>query len=410
MNFVCVLKTGGIYTAAHVERLREMIPHPVVCLTDDLDVAEPKLPLKYGWPGWWSKLEIFEHDFGRVCYFDLDVTIQHLEWLDALDPNKFYGMADAYKPEGCELNSSVMVWNGRRPDLVSGITDQDFEHPGGDQQWIWRKLNGEFELLEPPLVASFKKHGKQSDFGVVVYHGRPKPWNDANAMPYVNLMPDAKEDRARQYKFAWHALLNKDTFNGHRCQAKCWLTYRVLDGEVKTSDWLRQIEPVSVMTQSVRWLSSLPVADAYIWLLLLNEPNKAMECFRVSRLAIHGALDLHPGGALNFLRISAILAYDLYLKGDDKEAKRIIKDSMHKWQMMWQNFDPISSPFRFAEMSGDCVALHVLMRLLQRIGEHGLFGKFRTSATWADSIIHGERHSFWWRCMVALGKHQRAMW
>lgn len=409
-TLVCVLKTGGQYTAHHVERLRAQAWRPIICLTDDPDVTEPKRPLTRNLAGWWSKLELFDHDFGGpVCYLDLDVTIQSLEWLEELDESTFYGMADAYRPGGCLLNSSIMVWDGKpRPEMFDGLTEQEMQHPGGDQQWIYRKLPIPFGMLEPPNVVSFKKHGKKPEFGVIVYHGKPKPWGEPR--PYINLMPDSNEDKSKQYEFAWGALLDNNAVIGHRCQAKCWLTYRCLDGEIKPCDWLEKIEPIKLQTSSIRWLSSIPLADAYVWLLVISGRKKAMSCFSESRAAIANALPMHPGGALNFLRASAIIAYDHHLNGQGEEAKSIIKESIAQWQMMWPAFDPIVTPFRFAEMRGDCIALHVLMRMLQKIGENGLDGKFRTTAQWADSIIENDHGAFWWKSMLKLPISERKMW
>lgn len=179
MIFLCVLKKGGQYTARHVERLRAMLPAPVICLTDDAAVAEPTVPLAKGWPGWWSKLEMFFLK-GSFVYFDLDVTIQHLDWLAALKPGQFYAMADAWQPGGCPVNSSVLVWNGPRLDLVADFTAALAHHAGGDQDWIWRHLHGDFELIQPPAVVSYKKHGTPKEAGVIVYHGKPKPWDIPN--------------------------------------------------------------------------------------------------------------------------------------------------------------------------------------------------------------------------------------
>lgn len=176
MIFTCVLKRGGIYNATHVERLRSMVPYPVICLTDDPAVRQPTVPLTNGWPGWWSKLELFKLS-GRFVFFDLDVTIQRLDWLDSLDKSQFYAMADAWQPGGCLINSSVMVWNGPRLDLIADFRLEFSHHIGGDQDWIYRHLNGQFSLIMPPDVASYKKHGALPEAGVVVYHGKPKPWD-----------------------------------------------------------------------------------------------------------------------------------------------------------------------------------------------------------------------------------------
>jgi hypothetical protein len=82
LTVVCVLKTGGEYTPGHVERLREdveanlTLDHRFVCVTDDVVTCQ-NVRLKHGWPGWWSKIELFRPGVlrGPVLYLDLDTRI-----------------------------------------------------------------------------------------------------------------------------------------------------------------------------------------------------------------------------------------------------------------------------------------------------------------------------------------------
>jgi len=53
----------------------------------------------------------------------------------------------------------------------------------------------------------------------------------------ANLMPDSTDNRAEQYEFAWKSLLDETAPEKDRCHARCWLTYRCLDGEIKPEDW-----------------------------------------------------------------------------------------------------------------------------------------------------------------------------
>jgi hypothetical protein len=140
-------------------------------------VKAPVLPLELSLPGWWAKLDVFRHDLGRVCYFDLDVTIQRLDFLGTLPQDGLCGMRDAYSPNGCNLNSSVMVWTGHRPHIMEGFCmEKTMLFPGGDQQWI-AAHEPDITFIHPPDVVSFKKHGKPLNAGVIVYHGKPKPWD-----------------------------------------------------------------------------------------------------------------------------------------------------------------------------------------------------------------------------------------
>lgn len=180
ITFVCVLKTGGLYTAAHVDRLWQMLrryhaaPFRFICLTDDPAVPYGRA-LRHGWPGWWAKLEIFEHDWGLTCYLDLDVTITApLDWLDALPAGRFHGMQDAFLPG--RMNSSVMIWTGPLPGVTAGFDiDVHRQDREGDQAWIETQIHNWMPLV-PPQVCSFKKHGLDAA-SIVVFHGKPKPWD-----------------------------------------------------------------------------------------------------------------------------------------------------------------------------------------------------------------------------------------
>ena len=80
LTIACVLRSGGDFDAEYVERLRDgvaanlSLPHRFVCLSD-IEVPCERVALRHGWPGWWSKLELFEQLKGRVLYFDLDTVI-----------------------------------------------------------------------------------------------------------------------------------------------------------------------------------------------------------------------------------------------------------------------------------------------------------------------------------------------
>jgi hypothetical protein len=410
MNFVCVLKTGGIYTTAHVERLRAMLWQPVTCLTDDPEVTEPKIALENDWPGWWSKLELFKHDLGHVCYLDLDVTVNHLDWLNGLDPAQFYIMEDAYKPNGCPVNSSVMVWSGPRPEMVD-IQPKDFTRYLGDQDWIWFCLKGRFTLLEPPAVVSFKKHGPVAGSGVVVYHGRPKPW-DRDAPPkqrteLTALLPNSTLDRLDQYKLAW-SVLNRDNISestlGCMAHAKCWLTYRAIDGEITLTDWKEKIHPVQPeaiqdTNKRNRWKSSQETAEIYL-ALLHDEPWTEQAASQFARIT-QGS-ELTPWNATNYMRIMALYTYALYLK-ECPTAKQVANESILAWQGMWQKVKPEKSTLRYAELG--CVAspLYVMSRL--QIAEQQPLTKWN----WADAVAIKEVMP-WTRCLTKLSDHPRGFW
>lgn len=81
-SVVCVLKSGGIYDAEWVRKLRDGVarhlsrPHRFYCLSD-VEVPCERIPLENNWPGWWAKMELFRPGVitGDTLYIDLDTAI-----------------------------------------------------------------------------------------------------------------------------------------------------------------------------------------------------------------------------------------------------------------------------------------------------------------------------------------------
>jgi len=415
MNFVCVLKSGGIYTPAHVERLRAMVWQPVTCLTDCPDVPGPTLPLRHGWPGWWSKLELFEHDLGHVCYFDLDVTVQSLDWLKDLDSAAFYAMADAYQPGGCPVNSSVMVWQGPMPAIVAGFGPEAMAGcPGGDQEWIWRKLGSAIRLIQPPAVVSYKKHGKKAEYGVVVYHGRPKPWDVAEfEYELLALFPNSTLPRKEQYDVAWGALhTDVQRYSaGERAHAKCWLTYRAFDGEVTWNDWLKNVDvvklpPTGQAKMDARWSTSQSAAEVY--LKIKNEAPWIEEAKRYLKISqTTTVLADNPGACANLVRVGSLLAYKQYLDGDEEECAVTVSEVYRLWGETWSKINPMENPYRYVEMRKDSTPLYLMMRLMHAMGRVSVYFY---KPEWAENLFKTEEKSPWWSCVLSLARHPRCLW
>lgn len=185
-----VLRSGGEYKPEHVARLHaQVIKHlptaRFVCLSD-VDVPCTRIPLQYGWPGWWSKMELFRPDLrGRILFFDLDTTIVgDLKEIAAVSRRVI--MRDVYRPHG--LQSSMMmipyadraeVWRAwiQRPEIWM----KRFAR-GGDQAFLetlWIEKASIWQDLLPGQVVSYKVHcrnGVPPDARVVIHHGRPRPW------------------------------------------------------------------------------------------------------------------------------------------------------------------------------------------------------------------------------------------
>jgi len=176
ITVACVL-SGGHYNKAHVHRLRKQLigrlhqPYDFYCLDDS------------PYEGWWAKISLFEPGRfkGRVLYLDLDVEI--VGNLDEIVnyPAPFGSIRDWLNLN--QINSSVMVWDAGYADSIY----QQFKYEerdrwaGGDQHFIAANFLS-ITKFPPEWCLSYKYHiqpnGGRVPKGtkVVVYHGRPKPW------------------------------------------------------------------------------------------------------------------------------------------------------------------------------------------------------------------------------------------
>lgn len=186
-NIALVFKTGGDYTPEYVDRLAASLAPfgSVTCLTDYTGPLQcDTWPLLHDWPGWWSKLELFERfRVGRTVYFDLDTVVPgDISPLFDLD-GPFYMLSDFYRPE--RPASGVMVWNGDHAYLTDGFNTEEIEKYRTpllwhDQGWIASHLRCVPERLQdvcPGLITSYKAHkpGERQASAVVCYHGLPRP-------------------------------------------------------------------------------------------------------------------------------------------------------------------------------------------------------------------------------------------
>lgn len=201
ITVACVLRSGGTYDAEWVAKLQRGVarhlssPHRFTCLSD-VDVPCERIPLNVDWPGWWSKLALFEPGVfqGPVLYLDLDtVVVGSLEDIAAY-PHKFTMAHEFWRPT--LLCSTAMAWNGdysflfdafaRDPIGLAHHYDKLLPNEGriGDQAFIEDQLAGQHvdtfrDLFGERSIASYKVHNCQSapprDAAVVAFHGRPKP-------------------------------------------------------------------------------------------------------------------------------------------------------------------------------------------------------------------------------------------
>lgn len=200
ITVVCVLRSGGDFTADYVVRLKNMVerhlpmPHDFVCMTDMEDVPCETIKLKHNWPGWWSKLELFRPGLfpGKVIYLDLDtVIVDDIERI-ATYPHEFSMLAAFRIPK--RRASGVMAWRGDYSKLYDALVANPsvmYENgrPGSrlkpDQAFIVHQYKTIYQKVPKAMqeilgIASYKNNcvntGKYPPgTSIVCFHGQPRP-------------------------------------------------------------------------------------------------------------------------------------------------------------------------------------------------------------------------------------------
>ena len=191
--------TGDKYPVRYVYALRDMVaanlpaPYKFRCITEHEIPGISTLMPYMNWPGWWSKLNLFNDAVGPSLYFDLDVVITGD--LDYLVPYTQYQLAApanwAQSGHG-GIQSSVLAWNGEwREPFTQCQKDDPFGRLWGDQEYLWELLGDDWVRI--PGVGSYKYHvhGAIPDWmRVCVFHGEPKPHQvtDECLQPYTSIL------------------------------------------------------------------------------------------------------------------------------------------------------------------------------------------------------------------------------
>lgn len=206
----CVLRSGGEFDANDVAALQNGLLRttPDAALNCLSDVTTPVLfthSLKFNWPGWWSKMELFRPDIeGDIFYVDLDTVIvgdlsEMIQYgVDTMLDDFYYPVRPASGLMYITQKSKAAVWNAwlSNPDKIMQQCGT-----GGDQLFLSRLDFGKnarrWQQDFPHQVISFKahmrpkppRHGPQlatppKSARVVCFHGKPRPRNINE--PWIN--------------------------------------------------------------------------------------------------------------------------------------------------------------------------------------------------------------------------------
>jgi hypothetical protein len=189
VTFTCVLKSGKEYKEEHVDRLQKMIknhyslPYEFVALSDIEINCCKFVRLEKNWKTWWSKLELFSHDFGKTVYFDLDIDIVgSIDWLaNVQTEDTIAGYRCPIYPN--LLNSSIMTWRGPKPQILDGYSGKlnrfwkTWPHRWGDQGYIQKKMHNKIYFLPSEHIQRYRIEKNKKDASIIVYGGKDRPWN-----------------------------------------------------------------------------------------------------------------------------------------------------------------------------------------------------------------------------------------
>ena len=195
VTILCVLKSGGVYDAEWVRKLRDGVarhmnlPNRFACLSD-VDVPCERIPLKHDWPGWWSKIEMFSPGIitGPTLYLDLDTVITgNIDNFTNLEQS--FAMLENFN-EAEMVGSGVMWFKERAPE---GVYERFIQDPQrimdyyqnvkvgsyrGDQAFVYDTLDRQVDKISSPALRSYKRHcrnGLPEGASIVCFHGRPRP-------------------------------------------------------------------------------------------------------------------------------------------------------------------------------------------------------------------------------------------
>lgn len=181
MREIAIVRQGVVYEQKYVDLLRGMCPDCVV-LTDQF-YPRKRVRLTEGWPGWWSKMELFGPRFEkhRPCLFlDLDTyVLGDISDLLEFESDDLWLLRDFNVP--AKGQSAVMLIPKDTREIYevfqrSAEPYMKLYRAGGDQEYLnlfpMKFLQDRFEGIR-----SYKRHKLQDapEGRIVCFHGHPKP-------------------------------------------------------------------------------------------------------------------------------------------------------------------------------------------------------------------------------------------
>jgi hypothetical protein len=210
VTIATVLRSGGDFEPAHVQAIQRMLvahspslDYRLLVLSDVVVSGVDRVGLEYGWPGWWSKVEVCRPDVvGPVFYMDLDSVIVGDVAPLVSDVACSHAIRDFWIPSSLQTGvmlltdeDRALVWSLWMADpsrwLGSWTQGTDVVGGGGARPHtvssVFREVLADracfYQDTHPDMVVSYKAHlrGRHSappaGVSLVCFHGKPRPWD-----------------------------------------------------------------------------------------------------------------------------------------------------------------------------------------------------------------------------------------
>lgn len=205
---VCVLWMGDfknrnkpvVYRPEHVRWLQLHVKrhlkcaHRFVCLSNTYIDGVETIDLREGWPGWWSKIEMFNpaHGLTDAFFIDLDTVVLGDITKMVTTKHRFTALRNL-SGKDC-IGSGLMAWSGDYRAIYEEFKAQPrafmeaysvSSERWGDQGFIQDFGPRHFEFFQqrfPGQILSFKNdlgydRSPSGQTRIVCFNGRPKPWD-----------------------------------------------------------------------------------------------------------------------------------------------------------------------------------------------------------------------------------------
>ena len=193
---------------------------------------------------------------------------------------------------------------------------------------------------------------------------------------------DSEASLRKKYETAWRDVSISDNAES-QCHAKCWLTYRAVDGDISHDDWIAHVR-VNKTSPSTRWRASQAMAEFFLNVIHGVDWLPQWRIIQESRQQ----KDAQP----HYMRAASVVALQMAACGDDHGCEDLIQDAIGGWNP--SGGDLIGNPQRAWDMYADTDAARFMLWLL-----HHKRDEFSFVRKWLPKFMKNSRNSPWWRCV-----------